>query len=93
MSDIQRYRLIAYVCDGGVTHERLEMGYSSYGTIVRNNPGCRFAVVETVGEVWAFDLHTTGWSAAFDPTPGEHRVFPTTDAAIAGCILSDHNKH
>lgn len=82
-----RYRIIAYVCEGGVVHERREEGACEFSRVFRMNPdGCRYAVVGVGGEFHVYDIFDCKMHVdAF--YPGRHFVFPTEDAAIAAAVL------
>lgn len=85
----RRYRIIAYVCEGGVVHPTNNIGYANdTQVILLNNHDCRYAVVETGGEYRAYDLHEFDVARNFAMTLTAFRSFPTEDAAIMACALT-----
>jgi len=94
MSNHPRYRLIAYVCEGGVVHEVHEEGRSTFSRVFRNNPdGCRYAVVQCGGEFWVFDIYDAKMGLRGDMFfPGRYHVLPTEDAAIAAATMLPHSR-
>jgi hypothetical protein len=86
-----RYRMVAYVCEGGIVYPARTEGSVLFRNIVwDNHHSCRFAVVTVLREVRAYDLNEILFGAALEPYPGPYRVYPTADAAIMGCALLDH---
>lgn len=91
MSDA-RYRVVAYVCDGGVVREVNDLGFSlPRDFYARNRDGCRYAVTETSDGVFrVFDMWEFHFDEMFRAVEGPYRDFDTEDAAIMACVLTDH---
>lgn len=91
MTAEHRYRLVAFVCAGGVVRETGDLGYSTFAEIFRRNAfahGCQFAVVEHGCKYRAFDMHTVTFTPELVPVEGISIDYPNLDAAIAGCVLT-----
>jgi hypothetical protein len=86
---ILRVRIIAYVCEGGVVHDKREEGVSTFSRMFRLNPdGCRYAVVGVQDKFHVYDIFDCKMGERGDVfLPGRHFVFPTEDAAIAAAAL------
>lgn len=89
----ERYRVVAYVCEGGVVHETHDLGFSVFHAVYTRNPeGCRYAVTELSGGQWrVFDLWSCPLDEYFRAEVGKYRDFETEDAAIMACVLTDHH--
>jgi hypothetical protein len=89
---MKRYRIVAYVCEGGVVYEVNDLGHSSFQRFYTNNPdGCRYGVAEVDGEVRAYDFFDCAFDGTFQAQPGEYRVFPNESAAVVACALLNHS--
>lgn len=85
-----RYRLRAFVCDGGVVHDVNDEGYSTLTNIfMRRDGGCRYAVVEDTTGVLVVDLFDLRWAGPdrFAMAVGAHQRHATLDAAIMATLL------
>ena len=89
----ERFRVVAYACDGGVVHEVNDLGFSAFRDVyVRNPSGCRYAVAETTaGSYRVFDLWSCPLDEYFRADIGKYRDFDTEDAAVMACVLTDHH--
>lgn len=92
-----RYRLVAFVCDGGVVRYSGDLGTSTFHEIfVRREDMCRWAVLMEVGpnaregyiRADMYNCRTAGeHSEWFHVVLGEHHVFSTEEAALMGAVL------
>lgn len=90
---VDRFTVIAYVCDDGGVYLSHHEGSTEFRQIVYgNNHSCRYAVVRILTEVRAYDLNEILFGEFYEPYPGPYKVYPTADAAIMACALIDHSK-
>lgn len=88
MTLIARYRIIAYVCEGGVIHERREEGSSTFSRVFTMNPdGCRYAVVSFRDEYHVYDMFDVKMSGHGEFFPGKYHVFSDEDAALTAAVM------
>jgi hypothetical protein len=85
----QRYKLIAYVCEGGVVHSVDDEGFSTFSRVFRDNPaGCRWAVVWSCGEYQVHDIFDAKMGERGDVFfPGRYHAFTTEEAAITAAMM------
>lgn len=88
-----RYQLRAYVCACGDVREVVDMGVTTLRQVFHRRPdGCRFAVVSRVrrsdwGDYLSIDLYELKTTTGHDVLLGDHKVFPTYEAAIAAAQM------
>jgi hypothetical protein len=85
----QRFKRIAYVCEGAVIHRVDDEGFSTFSRVFRDNPdGCRWVVVWTVGEYRVYDIFDALMGERADVfLPGRYHAFTTEDAAMTAAVM------
>ena len=87
----ERYRLLAYMCEGGVLHPVNDEGMSAvYDIFVRRPSRCKYAIVQHLDEFHVADLFTVRWLDRTQPemcfgVTYRHKTF---DAAIMAASMT-----
>jgi hypothetical protein len=88
---MSRYRIVAYVCEGGVVYEVNDLGHSDFQRFYVHNPdGCRYGVAEVGDEVRAYDFFDCTFDGSFRAQPGAYQSFPDENTAVMACALRNH---
>lgn len=96
-SPTERYRLRAYVCRCGDVRVAADMGVTTLADVFQRRPdGCQFGIVSRLAtsctaersiDYLVIDLYALRTLTGREVLLGDHKVFPTYEAAVAAAQL------